>query len=197
MNPEIPSLLRLIADSVVKPREAAATILRLNPPRAVLFESVVLVAALGALLVAFAGDAPVSPPPDEAVRLPGPLLSAALMAASVVLSASALHAAGRILGGRGTFDQTLALMVWLEVVALAIKVVQAFAALLAPTAAGILQIAGLAVLLWCLANFIHVLHGFSGLGRTFLCLLLGSILVAVGLLILLSALDHPEWLPNA
>jgi hypothetical protein len=47
-------------------------------------------------------------------------------------------------------------------------------------------VAGFLVLLWSLVNFVRVLHGFGGIGRSILAILLGGFATLVGLSFILA-----------
>jgi hypothetical protein len=145
------------------------------------------VSVLDALLLGLlAGGRFVLPLPSGDVLVP-PLAHAAVLLASLVLTASAIQIGGRFLGGQGRFSEALLVVVWMEVLALGTEIVLLAASLLLPPLTGILGIAGLAVLLWCLVHFIRALHGFAGLGRAVAALLIGAVAVGLALSLLLGA----------
>ncbi|MBP1804237.1 YIP1 family protein [Rubellimicrobium aerolatum] len=179
-------LLSLIRDSIATPREAAGRLLALRPPLGVVLEAAVLVSVLDALLVGVLSGGAFAIPLPEGQMVLSPLMHAALLAASLLISAGALQVGGQLLGGRGRFDQALLVVVWLEVVAIAIQLVELAAALLLAPLAPLLALAGLALLLWCVVHFTRALHGFSGYGRTLLALLLGAFAIGIALSALLG-----------
>ena len=63
-------------------------------------------------------------------------------------------------------------MVWLQLLMLALQVLQLIATLVAPPFAGIIGLAGFALFLWLMTAFIAELHGFRSRGRVFLGLVL-------------------------
>lgn len=182
-----PDLIGMVRDSVAVPQAAASRLIALRLPRGTVLEGAALVSVLGALLVGGASGGDLTLPMGEAgeVRV-SPLAYAVVLMASLLLSAAAVHLGGRALGGRGTFDQALTVMVWIDVVALAVQVVQLLAILVLPVAAPLLGLAGIALLFWCLLNFVRVLHGFAGFGRTILALLVGGLGLGLGLAVLLG-----------
>jgi len=181
-------VLRLLGLTVRAPAEAARLLLSLHLSRGVLWQALALVTILSVLVVALSPG----PMPDagaaggpEPVAL-SPFAYATILGASLVMLVFALHFTGSALGGTGSFAGTLTLVVWLEVLATAIRVVQVVALLMAPVLAGIVSIAGLALLFWTLVNFIKVLHGFDTLGRAVLTLLLAIAGLSVGLMLILG-----------
>ncbi len=182
------NLLLMIRDSVASPREAAERLLAMRPTLAVVMQSAVLVSAIDALVLGVLAGGAFTIPMAEGDVVLSPLAHALALVASLLLSAGALQVGGQILGGRGRFHQALLVVVWLEVVAIVVQLVQVMAALLVPPLAPLLGLAGLAVLLWCLVHFTRVLHGFPGLGRTLMALLLGALAVGIALSTVLAFL---------
>ncbi len=182
-----PTLIALIRDSIATPQAMAARLLRLNLPLRPVLELVVLVSVLDALLVGTLGGGSFALPMlDGSMRPVGPLTHATLLTALLVLSAGALQVAGQVLGGRGRLTEALLVVGWLEVISLAVPVVQVVVHLLLPPLAGLVGLAGIAVLLWCLLHFVRVLHGFDGFGRTVGTLLLAMIGIGIGLSMILG-----------
>ena len=183
-----PSLLIMLRDSVAEPQETADRLLALRPATGVVIQAAVLVAVLDALILGLlGGGASAMPTPDGEVTL-SPFVHAAVLFASLLLSAGALQVGGRMLGGKGRFEEALLLVVWLEVISIAVQAAILVAALILPPLAGVLGLIGLAILLWCLVHFNRALHGFTGLGRTIAALLVGAVVVVLGLSAFLAVL---------
>lgn len=183
-----PSFLHLLRDSVAEPGEFADRLLAVRPRNGVVLEAAVLVTALDALVLgALGGGATMLPTPAGEVAL-SPFEHAGVLLASLLLSAAAIQVGGRLLKGRGRYPEALVLVVWLEVVALAVQLATVLAALVLPPLGALLGLLGFAVLLWCLLHFIRALHGFAGLGRAAGALLLGGLVMVLGTSILLALL---------
>lgn len=183
-----PSLISMLRDSVAEPRLTADRLLAMRPPMGVVIQAAILVAVLDALVLGILGGGSfVMPTPDGEVSF-SPLAHAGVLLASLVLSAGALQVGGQMLGGKGRFEQALLLVVWLEVLAIAIQIVTLLASLILPPFAGVLGLLGLAILLWCVVHFARALHGFDGYGRTIAALLLGGVVVVVGMSLVLAML---------
>ncbi len=187
-RPMAPSLLTMLRDSVATPAEAAERLLALRPRTGTIIEAAILVSVLDALLLGvLTGGRFAVPLPSGDVSLP-PLLHAGILFGSLLLFASAIQVGGRLLGGQGRFAEALLVVVWLEVLAILVELALLVVGLLFGPVAGLLGLVGLAVLLWCLLHFTRALHGFPGLGRTALALLLGSLVAGVALSLVLGAL---------
>lgn len=171
----------MMRDSVAAPGDAAERLLSLRPSLGVVLQGAVLVSALDALLVGMLAGGTFSIPTAEGELVLSPLMHAATLVASLLLSAGALQVGGQILGGVGRFSQSLLVAVWIEVIAIAVQLVQIVAGLLLPPLAPVLALAGLGILIWCLVHFTRTLHGFQGLGRAVVALLLGAVIVGIAL----------------
>lgn len=183
-----PSILSMIRDSVAEPQETADRLLALRPSTGVILQAAVLVSVLDALLLgALGGGSFVMPTPDGGLAL-SPFLHAAVLFGSLVLSAGALQVGGQMLGGKGRFQESLLVVVWLEVLAIAVQLVTLLVAIIVPPIAGVLGILGLGILIWCIVHFARALHGFPGYGRTIGALLLGAVVVVFGMSVLLAML---------
>lgn len=183
-----PSLLNLIRDSVAEPQEFADRLLAARPRTSVVVEAAVLLSILDALILGLLGGGGTTlPMPNGEIQL-SPFAHAGVLLASLLLTASALQVGGQLLKGRGRYAEALVLVVWLEVVALAVQVVTVLVALVLPPLAGIVGLLGFGLLLWCLLHFVRALHGFSGLGRAAGALLLGVVALVVATSLLLAAL---------
>jgi hypothetical protein len=178
----------MIRDSVAEPQETADRLLALRPATAVVIQAAVLVSVLDALILGLLGGGASTMPTPAGEMTLSPFAHAAVLLASLALSAGALQVGGRMLGGKGRFEEALLLVVWLEVVSIAVQAITLVAALILPPLAGLLGLLGVAILLWCLVHFNRALHGFAGLGRTIAALLLGAVVVVLGLSALLAVL---------
>lgn len=182
------SFLTLIRESVAEPQEFADRLLAARPRTQVVLEAAVLLSILDALVLSAlaGGGATTLPTPNGEIQL-SPFAHAGVLLASLLLSASALQVGGQLLKGRGRYAEALLLVVWLEVLALAVQVVTVLISLALPPLAGIVGLFGFAVLLWCLLHFARALHGFSGLGKAAGALVLGAVLVILASSLLLAA----------
>ncbi|PHP29594.1 YIP1 family protein [Limimaricola cinnabarinus] len=180
----ITDLLRL---SLRAPGDAAARLLVTFPGAAATWQALALVTCISVVLTALLqGAMPmVAASPDMGFGLT-PFAYAGLLGVSLVLLAGGVTATGRLLGGEGRFAPALALVVWLEVLAMALRLVQGVLILVLPPLAGLVGLAGLVWLFWCLVRFIQTLHGFGGPGRSIVVLVLAFIAIGTGLALVLA-----------
>jgi hypothetical protein len=175
----LPDLLTLIRQTLSNPRGVAAAILDLRLDRPVLWPALALVVTLGVLLGALA-------PPGAALPF-GPFVTWLMTGAAVVTLVFALFYTGQALGGRGTFPGTLALVVWLELVELAIRAVLiALLWLTGPAMEPALTFLFGAVMVVLLIHFTDVLHGFHSLWRAFGTLVVAGLAMAFGLVLIVT-----------
>lgn len=175
-------LVTLAVATVRNPKEGARVVIGQNVPNPFLWQMMAVVVALsvvlgqGALLV-LAGPGELAGP-----LMLNPAIMAGLQLAVLLVTVHAITWIGRSLGGTGSFDDALALMVWLQFIMICLQVVQVAAMMVAQPVADMIGIAGLALFLWLLTNFVAVLHGFKSLGLVFVMILAS----ALGLVFLMS-----------
>jgi hypothetical protein len=111
-----------------------------------------------------------------------PLSLAALHLVMLFVSVHLLFRIGRFWHGRGSFADSLTVLIWFQIIMLAVQAVQlALLALLPPFAPAAFY-AGLVLFFWLMTNFVAELHGFASLSKTFF-----GILVALAVLTLVFA----------
>lgn len=173
------------------PRQAAAMLIALNPPRQArvlaLGVVVVLSAVLGTLAeIVFAFVTKVDLGPTQS---PVPL--AMMQGALLVYGAGMVTFMGRQLGGQGRFADALLLVAWIEFVLILGQVVQMLVMVFFPLVAVLATLALVGLMFWLLVNFVAVLHGFTNLfavgagviaGFIASALLAGIVLVSLGVL---------------
>jgi hypothetical protein len=190
------SLFGLVRGTLIAPRETAARLLGLRLPRQTLLEAVALLAVLGGLTAALTGGVILPDPqggPDIGL---GPIAWTVVLGGMIVLSASTLHVAGRLLGGRGEFSDALMVTVWLNFMALVIEAGVVVLGAVSSQLASIAFLAVLVLLIWAFVNFVRTAHGFSGYGRTIATVVIASLLTFVGLSMILAIAISVWGTPN-
>lgn len=156
-----------------EPRQAARALLAEGVPMRARTAGLLLVAVVSALLA----NLQVGPnlgalDPFSAFMLASPFRTALFQWLFLALTVILIHRVGRAFDGHGTFADALLVVVWLQLLMLALQVLQLIATLVAPPFAGIIGLAGFAVFLWLMTAFIAELHGFRSRARVFLGLVL-------------------------
>jgi hypothetical protein len=181
----IDRILGLARLSLTSPREAAAEVRRLPIAPEAAWQAGILVIVLSAILTQLSNV--VLPPVADTPIMPvlvNPLLSAGVQLAIFVVTVVATFRIGRSFGGTGSFEDTLKIVVWTQVMMFLVQVVQLAALLLVPPLAVLISFASVVLFFWLFANFVAALHGFESTGMV----LLGIVLSAFGLIVVFSLL---------
>ncbi|MBE1295213.1 Yip1 family protein [Phycobacter azelaicus] len=167
------------------PSAAAQIVLAQHWRGEALWTGLFLVAVLNAL--AYAVMTVLFPVPEEMAFLnPSPILYMALSTGVLLVFSSAVTVSGRMIGGQGGFFEVLSMMVWLQVVRLALQVVLIFAIVLSPGLGGLLSLAVNLYLVYVLLHFVNEGHRFASLWRAFGVLLMASLLALFALTFVLG-----------
>ena len=187
MDLTLQGLTRLVIDTIGDPGGVARRLMALNLPRETLWLALALVTVLSVLMAVpmnlLLPDTTIGAEP--ALQF-GPMMYGVVLGASLVLTVFILYYTGSALGGQGRFTDSLALITWLQVVLLALQVVQLLALLLSPLLATFVTFASLAVGLYCLVHFVKEMHRFEGMGRAILTIVLGFLGLGLALSIVLT-----------
>ncbi len=180
MNVTFQSWMQAVWTSIMEPTASARQALAMNVPRNVLWTALALTAVLNVIFVVTLQYITNTPVVMQDQMLPTtPFGFLAIMAVFLVMFVFALFHAGRMLGGSGTLDGSLTLMVWFQAISLTLEAVQMVLALISPAIATLFGLLALGALVWCFMNFIKILHGFDNLLKT---------TVAVGMALIATAL---------
>lgn len=175
----------LAVETVTAPRDAAERIMAFQPGRDWLWQALLVVVLLNALV--FGVGNLISPPPAPLPPMMAtPFLFALSMACGLVITVFAVFWTGAWLGGQGRLDDFLVLVTWLQVLRLFVQTVAVPLALVAPGLAvlGLMAVSVLGV--WIFVNFIDVAHRFNNLFKAFGAVLLSGLGIVLGLILMLS-----------
>lgn len=175
MNLTLASLMTMVRRTVTNPREGAEEILSLGIPREASMIALALVVVLSILLsqltniliVARGGQLVES-------FLTNPVAMGLLQMALLVVMAIAIFIISRAMGGRGSFDEGLLLVVWLQFIMIVLQAIQTVSILIAPFLASVIALLGIGLFLWLLTHFIAVIHGFKSLPQVFVMIIVSS-----------------------
>ncbi len=115
-----------------------------------------------------------------------PFALALVLWGGLVLIVFCTHYLGRAFGGTGEMEASLTSVVWVQVVMLALQVVQMALFLVSPLFAQLFGIGSAMLGMWIFMHFIKEVHGFTSLGNVFVGAIVSMIGVVIGLSILLS-----------
>lgn len=175
--------LLMIRDSIFEPRKAAEHVLNGGIPRDQVWPLLVLVCVLSGIIVQV-GMMLHPLAPIDGVVMPGGIMVAFMVGGSILISTAVVTWIGQAFGGHGKMGDVLLLMTWLQLVMVALQVVQTLLGVIALPLSAIFAWVGIGVLLWLMTNFIAVVHGFKSLGVVFA----GIIGTAIALVLVLSVL---------
>lgn len=182
MDWNLPNLLSALRYSLQSPRDAIRQVIDSEPPMTARWIALLLVAIASTFLTLLSFSlVPSDELPSALVRSMGsPLSLAAIHLVVLFVSVHLLFRIGRFRNGRGSFADCLTVLIWFQIIMLAVQAVQLALQILLPPFAPAAYFAGLALFFWLLTNFVAELHGFASLSKTFF-----GILVALAVLILL------------
>lgn len=179
------------------PRPAARVLLAEGVPMRARTAGLLLVAVVSALLASLqVGLTPQPLDPLSAFMLASPIRAAVVQWLFLALSVVLVHQVGRAFGGRGSFPDALLIVVWLQLLMLALQVLQLVVTFFSPALAGLIGLAGFGVFLWLMTTFIAELHGFTSRGLVFLGMVLSCLAAGFVLGILLILILGPEAFLN-
>jgi hypothetical protein len=181
---DLNALPRLLAQSLRNPREGAATILSMRPPRAALWMLLALVAVVSTLMSQLATLVFVGQISADAVGSFGlsPLAMAGLQAFFVVVMVYVTFWASRAAGGTGSFDETFLIVVWLQIVLVAFQILQLLLLPVSPAIATLVGFVTIGMFFYLLTNFLMALHNFRSAGMV----LAGIVMTAFGVMFLMG-----------
>lgn len=180
-------LISLIRLSILTPKEGAATILSFSPGRDILWTALALIAVVSGVLSTLSTYVVPAASADMGEHLlSSPVLFTGVLAGILLLTVICTHYIGRGFGGTGEFNESLLLVAWLQLVLVAVQVVQLGIALVSPEIAQLIGVASLFLFIWLYVNFVAVLHGFASLPMVLVGMMISMFAVGIGLSILLS-----------
>lgn len=177
--------LALVGRTLVDPRGAAEALLALRFNRGILWSLLVLVSILSVLVFkASLAVLPAQVSPQLAQSSPFALTI--VLGAGLTMMVFAFYLTGQMLGGKGRFPGALLLMIWWQVMAMAIQIVQTLGLVLMPLIGGLISILGLGYLLYCLAVFVDAMHGFGNLFKALMTIVIASFGLLLGMSVILT-----------
>lgn len=186
-------ILALTRLTLQDPRAATRALLAEGVPMRARTGGLLLVAVVSAVFASLQlGTSPQALDPLSAFMLASPFRAAVVQWLFLALTVVLIHRVGRAFGGRGSFGDALLVVVWLQLLTLAIQVLQLAATLIAPPLAGIIGLGGFVLFLWLMTAFIAELHGFTSRGLVFLGMVLSALGVGLVLGFVLILFLGPE-----
>jgi hypothetical protein len=189
MTIDFQTWMRAVWSSIMEPSKMAEKAIGLDLPREALWISLALVAVLNVVLLALLQM--LSPAPiafEEQAFTLSPFAYAAIIGVFLVFLVAATYYTGKVMGGVGSFTDTLTIIVWFQSVSLTLECIQLVLVLISPAIASIFGMLSLGALIWCIVNFVNVLHGFENLAKALTTIVLALIGTALSAGIILAIL---------
>ncbi|WP_146345496.1 Yip1 family protein [Phaeobacter marinintestinus] len=175
----------LVILSVTRPADAARQILAYPVPREALWTALFLAAVLNTLFYQLSRFLMPGPSPfPGALEAPGIYLG--LVAAGLIITIYAIYRAGRMMGGQGSLDDVMKLMIWLQFLRVIAQIATLVLAFTIPMLAALMVLAATIVGLYIMVNFIDQAHRFGSLGKAIGVLILSGFALAFFVSILLT-----------
>ncbi len=181
MTFDMGSWLRAVWASLTEPAEMAGRVMAMRFDPTAMWTAIALIAVLNVLFLAvmqFLSPVPVAMQ-EEAVRL-SPFALTAVIWLSLVLLVLTTSYVGQWMGGQGDLQATLTLMVWFHSINLTLEAGQLLLMIISPYLAALASLIMFGALVWCIINFINVLHRFENLVKSIVTLALS--VFAMGLI---------------
>jgi hypothetical protein len=162
--------------SIMEPSKMAEKAIGLNLPREALWTGLALVAVLNVVLLSLLQL--LSPAPiafEDQVFALSPFAYVAIVGVFLAMLVGGTFYTGKLMGGVGSFTATLTIIVWFQSVSLTLEAVQLVLVLISPAVASLFGMLSLGALIWCIVNFVNVLHGFESLGKALTAIVLALI----------------------
>lgn len=179
-------LAALLRDTFTAPRPTIRRLLDAGLPFGTLAVALVLVVVISAILSEITTLLTSAPGGSEMVG--GPLAIAVMQMVLLILIVVGIDRGGRRMGGQGDRTGAVLVVVWMQVMMIALQLVQLVLLVLVPPLGAIIGILSVAVFFWLMTAFVAELHRFRSSGLVFLSLLLGFIGLAIFLTLVLSML---------
>ncbi len=179
------ALRELVSETLLRPPAAAAQLIALQLPRALLWQALALAIVLNAL-VFHLGLLAMPPSQPLPAIMATPFLFALTLGFGAVATVLAITGTGRWLGGVARLEDVLVLIVWLQGLRLLVQVAAAGLTLLAPGPTMLLLMAANLYGLWIFVNFIDTAHRFGSPLKALGVIALAGLGIAFGLVLMLS-----------
>lgn len=181
---DLPALMR---QTLRDPAGAAQVLTARRFAMPVLITALLLVAVLSSLSVELTFMLTDSVAEEGPAAFPIPVF-VMLVAVFQALFAACVVWGGRPLGGRGDFPEMLAMLIWAQMMAVLIQMVQLLTLLILPPLVGVVTIAGLGLMIYFMVHFVNVVHRFDSLMKALGAIALGMVLLSFLMVVVIMLL---------
>ncbi|WP_170606989.1 YIP1 family protein [Ruegeria arenilitoris] len=185
------SLRALVMTTVTNPAEAARQLLALKLNRETLWLGLALAIVLNSLVHVVSNMLAPLQDPDLQALAGSLVLYVVLAGGSLLLSIAAVYQVGRLLGGTGSFEDVMILMVWMQFFRVLVQVFSLILMLIMPGLFAVLAFAAALFMLYVVVHFIDQAHRFGSPLKALGVLVLSALAIAVIVIVLLSLVGGP------
>ena len=184
MDPVWLALARL---TFTDPRAAARALLGAGFPRSEHPALLALVAALGGTV--FAAANLLAPPPEGTTPHLSGFVAGLMVGASVFITTGIVLLAGRLFGSRAEAPDAMLLVLWLELLSVAVQAALLVVTFVLPAAGLGLSLLYLFLFIWLLSSFTAELHGLDSAARGFVGLAAATLALGFALALMQAVLS--------
>ncbi len=179
MNLTLRNLLAMTWRSITNAQEGAEEVLALGVPRQALWLSLATVVVISTVI----SQAQSVFFQSLGAELPDGLLGNTLAMGAILfvilaITAYAIWIIGGFFGGKGSLEEALLLVAWLQFIMIVVQLAQLVAMLLLPPLAALILLAGFILFFWLLTNFVAVVHRFQSRALVFLMIIVSAFVLA-------------------
>ncbi len=176
--------------SVTSPGQAGRVLVQLNLPRQTLWMALILAAVLNTILTALSGLlVPSSGALPPIMDVPFAYLGFVL--GGLVIFIYAVYLTGRAMGGQGSAEDVMIMMVWLQVLRLIVQAAAIVLLLTVPVLAALALFAAALYGIYILLHFVNEAHRLNSIGRAAGVLIASVVAMVLGLSMLISLFGAP------
>lgn len=176
---------QLVGLSVRDPASAARIVLAMNVPRGALWTGLFLVAVLNTILFSLS-NMMMQGPTAMPVAFMSPTFYLAFVTGGLILSIYAIFWTGRWLGGTGTLDDIMAMMIWMQVLRVLVQVLALVLMLTVPILSALLVVAAAVLGLYIVLHFVNEAHRLGSLARAAGVLIAAVVAMVLALTVILA-----------
>jgi len=192
MSLSLPLVGQLLFQSLRDPREGANTLLSLGVPKEALWPFAMLVVVIGSLI---SGSGQVfSPTEIEGFTVPSPWIVALMQFGLMTVSIFVIFWMGRALDGKGSFNETILLIAWLQAMSITGQILVLVLGMLLPSLAVILFFGFGIYMIYATITFIDVLHRLNSMGKAAMmfALAIGATVLGLSVIIAVIGIEVPN-----
>ncbi len=176
--------------SVRNPADAAQTLMAMRIPGRALWTALMLMAVLNTVLFTLSNM--MMPWPNGLPRaLNSPVIYLAVVAGGLILTVWSIFWTGRVMGGKGSVNDVLVLIVWMQALRVAVQAVVLVLTIVAPAFAALLVIAVGLIGVYMLVHFVDQAHRIGSPGKAIVVVIASLLAIVVGLSVFLMLVGGP------